>query len=54
MFQDIVKDAVHKLPPIDHLSESWHQWSQREIDALTLAVAAKRYGAHDRPGPATR
>ena len=42
MFQDIVKGTVHKLPPTDHLSESWHQWSQREIDALTLAVAAKR------------
>lgn len=42
MFEDIVKDAVHKLPATDHLSESWHKWSQREIDALTLAVAAKR------------
>lgn len=42
MFQDIVKGAVRKLPATDHLSESWHQWSQREIDALTLAVAAKR------------
>ena len=42
MFQDIVKGAVHQLPATDHLSESWHQWSQREIDALTLAMAAKR------------
>ncbi len=42
MFQDIVKGAVHKLPATDHLSESWHKWSKREIDALTLAVAAKR------------
>jgi hypothetical protein len=41
MFQDIVKGAVHQ-PPTDHLTESWHQWSQREIDALTLSMAAKR------------
>lgn len=41
-FQHLTLPKVDNLPPTNHLAESWHQWSQREIDALTLAVAAKR------------
>lgn len=35
-------DDVVELPADDGQEASWHQWSQREIDALTVARAAGR------------
>ena len=35
------KQVVRLQADAQH-SESWHQWSQREIDALTLCLAARR------------
>lgn len=41
-FQDLQDGQVDPLLDTDGLEESTHQWSQREIDALTLAQAARR------------
>jgi MoxR-like ATPase len=42
MFQPLEHGTITRLPATAELAESWHQWSRREIDALELAVAAKR------------
>lgn len=42
LFQSLTDGAVTNLSETAGFSESWHQWSQREIDALELAVAARR------------
>ena len=42
MFDKLQDGQVIHLPKTAECSESWHQWSQREIDALELALAAKR------------
>ncbi len=41
-FSKLVHQTVLKLPPDDHHAASPHQWSQPEIDALTLAWACQR------------
>lgn len=39
---ELVHGQVQHLPPDDDHDESWHRWTQREIDALQLAWAARR------------
>lgn len=41
-FAALRPDSIERLDKTDSLSLSWHQWSQSEIDALTLAYAAGR------------
>lgn len=42
MFDKLKDGEVTHLPKTPEFGESWHQWSQREVDALELALAAKR------------
>lgn len=42
MFERLQAGEVVELRATDHLDATWHQWSQPEIDALTLAMAARR------------
>ncbi|BDI06127.1 AAA family ATPase [Sphaerotilus microaerophilus] len=41
-FEVLQAGQVVCLAQTDHLDATWHQWSQPEIDALTLAMAARR------------
>jgi MoxR-like ATPase len=41
-FASLQAGYVQELPETPALTASWHQWSQAEIDALTLAHAARR------------
>lgn len=41
-FAALKPGSIQHLPESAALTESWHQWSQAEIDALTLAHAARR------------
>ena len=41
-FAGLKAGAITKLDETAEYSQSWHQWSQPEIDALTLAYAAGR------------
>ena len=41
-FKELADGTVARLPKTTEFGESWHQWSQREIDALALALAARR------------
>jgi MoxR-like ATPase len=42
LFTNLKPGEVRQIPQTDHLDATWHQWSQPEIDALTLAMAARR------------
>ncbi len=42
MFTNLKPGEVGQIPRNEHLDATWHQWSQPEIDALTLAMAARR------------
>ncbi|HNJ52044.1 MAG TPA: AAA family ATPase, partial [Accumulibacter sp.] len=41
-FITLASGAVSRLPETPEQAEAWHQWSAAEIDALTLAYAARR------------
>lgn len=41
-FFTLASGAVSRLPETPEQAEAWHQWSDAEIDALTLAYAARR------------
>lgn len=41
-FFTLASGAVSRLPETPEQAEAWHQWSAAEIDALTLAYAARR------------
>jgi MoxR-like ATPase len=41
-FASLRASTIQPLPETPSLAASWHQWSQPEIDALTLAYAARR------------
>jgi MoxR-like ATPase len=41
-FSPLRDGAIVRLPADDRHDASWHQWAQHEIDALTLALAARR------------
>ncbi len=40
--QQLRPGQVQRIPATEHLDATVHQWSQAEIDALTLAVSARR------------
>lgn len=42
VFQKLVPGKIQVIQQTDHLDATVHQWSQNEIDALTLALSARR------------